>query len=133
MIFKNMDIFKICAAAILVLFVLIIMRELKSPVAPALKAAAVLLFGGALILDYLPLYKEVVEMASGTALADYMPVLIRALGVSVIVRICSDVCREGGEGGLAFCIETVGRLEILMIALPLVKELMANVNGLLEL
>ena len=128
-----MDVFKLCAAAILSLFVLIIMRQMQSPATPILKAAAVMLFGGALIVAYLPLYKEVVLMASGTPLEDYMPILIRALGVAVLTRICSDVCKEGGEGGLAFCIETVGRLEILMIALPLVKELMANVKGLLEL
>ena len=128
-----MDIFKVCAAAILVLFVLIIMRQMQSPVVPTLKAAVVMLFGGALIITYLPLYKEVVEMASGTTLADYMPILIRALGVAVLTRICSDVCKEGGEGGLAFCVETVGRLEILVIALPLVKELIANIKGLLEL
>ena len=128
-----MDVFKVCAAAILVLFVIIVMREMRNPVTPVIKAAAVIVFGGALFLAYFPLYKEVTQIACGTALAEYMPILIRAFGVALLTRICSDVCKEGGEGGVALCVETVGRLEILMIALPLVKELIANVKGLLEL
>ena len=122
-----------CSAAVIVLFVIIIMREMKSPTVPVIKAASVILFGGVILVGYFPLYKEVFKMASSTAIANYMPVLIRALGVACLTSICSDVCKEGGEGGLAFCVETVGKLEILMIALPLVKELIVNIKGLLEL
>ena len=128
-----MDIFKIFAAAILVLFLIMILRESKSTLVASLKCTAIVCFAAAAIVTYIPLYRQVLTMTSKTALAQYMPVLVRSLGVAVLTRICSDVCREGGEGGLAFCVETVGKLEMLIIALPLVEELISIVGKLLEI
>ena len=127
-----MVVLKICGVAIVVLFLIIAMREAKSALVPAVKIASVVAFGAFVILTYLPLYKEMEKMMSGTPLARFLPILFRALGVAVLTQISADVCREGGEGGLAFCVETIGKMEILVIALPLVKELSSMVKALLS-
>jgi stage III sporulation protein AD len=128
-----MDVFKICSLAILVLFILIIMREAKSGLVPAARVAVMLVFGGVILVSYIPIYTRISAMITQTPLLGYLPVILRCVGVAMLTQISSDVCREGGEGGLAFCVETVGKMEMLLIALPLVEELIGSIGELLEL
>ena len=128
-----MAVFKICAAAILSLFIIIIMREAKSSLTPTLKIAVIIFMAFTALGAYVPMYRQLLDIGSESALAKYMPLIIRSLGVAMLTRICADVCRDGGEGGLAFCVETAGKAEMLVIALPLVRELISNAQSLLAL
>ncbi len=56
--------------------------------------------------------------------------MLKALGIGLTVKIASDICTGCGEGGVAGGIETAGKIEIILICLPTVKELFSLVGEL---
>ena len=54
----------------------------------------------------------------------------KILGLGYIFGICSDVCRELGENGVANSILVVGRVEIFLATLPYLDTLLGLVRGL---
>lgn len=50
--------------------------------------------------------------------------LLKILGIGYLSGICSDVCRELGEAGIASAVAAVARLESLVVLSPLIIEIM---------
>ncbi len=67
------------------------------------------------------------------SLADYAAVMLKGLGVALITRICASVCRETGRTGIAEYVELAGRLEILLLCLPLMSRILSAAAELFEL
>ncbi len=67
------------------------------------------------------------------SLADYATIMLKGLGVAVITRICASVCRETSRGAIAEYVELAGRLEILLLCLPLMSRILGAAAELFEL
>jgi len=52
------------------------------------------------------------------------PVMLKALGISFVTEVASGVCRDSGEGTLAGWIEAAGKIALLILAIPLVQEIL---------
>ena len=53
----------------------------------------------------------------------YLPVL-RAVGIAVVVRIMSALCKDAGQSALAAKIEIVGAVLALAVCLPLLEQVL---------
>lgn len=49
--------------------------------------------------------------------------LLKIIGISYVFGTAADVCRELGEGGIASAMLVVGRVEILLLILPVLREI----------
>lgn len=58
--------------------------------------------------------------------------LLSSLGISLLTELCAGIARDCGEGSLAACVETAGRLEILLLSLPLIRQVLETALGLLS-
>lgn len=85
-------------------------------------AATVLIFSGTGAK-----IKEAVEGLSGVfyegSFSDIFSLLIKALGITAVVRIASDICVQAGENTLATQIETLGTVKIVLLSLPMAYRL----------
>ena len=54
----------------------------------------------------------------------YGELMLKSLGITLVVRLASDLCRDNGEESLAGVLETAGKIEILFLCLPLFRELL---------
>lgn len=63
--------------------------------------------------------------------AQRIGVIMKVLGVGYVSGICADVCSDLGESGLANAVTLVGRVEIIMLSLPSVKEIIEQGMALL--
>ena len=59
--------------------------------------------------------------------------LLKALGIAVLTQCCAELCRESGESGVANGVELAGKVEILLLALPLIAEILSTARELLSL
>jgi stage III sporulation protein AD len=59
-------------------------------------------------------------------------VMIKALGISLIGRICSDICKECGESGLALGVESAAGVVIFLLSLPILTEILAFASDILS-
>jgi stage III sporulation protein AD len=72
---------------------------------------------------FYPILKYIEDISVGTSINVYIPVLIKALGISLMIQITSDICKDCGEISLGHRVELFGKAEILLLSIPLIKDL----------
>ena len=68
------------------------------------------------------LLSEITEIADGFGIGDTATLTVKAVGISYCFGISSDICRNMGENGIASAVDSVGRLELAILSLPLIKQ-----------
>jgi len=93
---------------------------------------SILLFG-ALIFSLSEALEVLRGLFSTSGAERYADRMIRALGLSFLTAICSNLCRDTGESTLASGVEMAGKLAIVWLSLPLVEEIMEMAARILEI
>ena len=129
-----MTILKLCMVGLLILTSSTVIKQWKSDFLPLVRIGAVVLFGSLLIANAKPLLSLVTTLENGTmASFVHIETILKGLGIVILTQISSDICRDSGEGTLAGYIETVGKLELLLLCIPLIEEILATAEKLLEM
>ena len=116
---------KYCGAAILALMGVVFLRGQKSEFSGLVSLAASVILLSAAVITFLPVIEFVLGAVEGTGFGKYLSTLTKALGITLSVQLCADVCRDAGETSLASKLELVGKAEILVLCLPLIRELIS--------
>ncbi|MCL2568653.1 MAG: stage III sporulation AC/AD family protein [Oscillospiraceae bacterium] len=78
------------------------------------------------IVDFL----EALHDAAGLSPALLSP-LLRTVGIAIITRLASDICKDAGQSAIASAVELAGTVAALYIALPLMQTVFQMIGGLL--
>lgn len=128
---------KACGIGVLTALCLIIVGQLSRGYATVLRiGGGVLLFGVFLVLlegsvsaiESVLLVSEDQDIAS-----EAFETMLKALGVALISRFCSDICRDCGEGTLAGAVESVGRMAIFALSVPTMVSMLEAAGEMLEM
>ncbi len=128
-----MSILKLCMLALVATVAAVIVKQWKSDFLPLVRLGIALLFGICAINTAAPLVTYLSSALGQGAASPYTEVLFRALGIAVLTQVSSDICRECGEATAAGGVELIGKLEILLLCVPLINELLSVAAGLLAL
>ena len=63
------------------------------------------------------------EISADAGLSEPARAAVKVLGLGYLYGICSDVCRDLSENGIAKAVETVGRVEIIAVVMPYFEEI----------
>lgn len=116
------------AACGLVLLVLVLSMTLKKD-APAIAFLLTLTAGVLILLRAFSLVGGTMQRFSGLMTQGgitqslYLPVL-KTVGVAVVVRIMSALCRDSGQSTLAAKLEIMGAVLALSMCLPLLEQVL---------
>lgn len=120
-----MEILSICGLGVVAVVILVMLRQYKPEYAimASIGAGLIILTW---ILQYIsPILNEFQRMLDATGMqSEYAEVLLKALGICFITQLACDVCRDAGEGAVASKIEMTGKTAVLLLALPLFKNLL---------
>ena len=116
------EILKIIGAAVLVAVLAFIFKELKKEY-----AAIILIAGGIFItlwsLTYIfPVINYLRELTGSSEITEYFNIILKVLGISFLVQIGADICRDLGEESIASKVEFAGKAVILVITLPILRS-----------
>lgn len=125
-----MDTWKICGLALITVVAFSAVRLWGKNFEIPMKLAAAVVFGGLLVGMARPLVQWIREMLLGSAASEYAQLLLSAVGIAALVGVCADLCRACGETTVASYVEMAGRLEILLLCIPLIREVLAAVAAL---
>lgn len=128
-----MTILKLCMVALLILASSTVIKQWKSDFVPLVRIGAVVLFGTLLIASAQPLLSLINTLGNEAGASRHIEIILKGLGIVILTQICSDISRDSGEGTLAGHIETVGKLELLLLCIPLIEEILATAEKLLEM
>lgn len=127
---------KIFGIAVLGALVGVILRKWNTDVALIFKATVGIVAAIACVILLSPLIdsiKDMSESALGESASKAISVLLRVLCVALLSHICASVCRDCGEGTIAYFAELGGKIEILMLCLPLFSDVFDIAAELLEM
>ncbi len=131
------SLFKLFGAAILCVLLLVILRRESADAALTLRMCAGVALALACIGAMTPIVEYIEEigeeLGADDSVSRSIEVLLKALGVSILTHISATVCRDAGEGSVAYYVELGGKLEMLVLTLPLLKEMLNVALSLLEM
>ena len=123
---------KLCMLSVLGVFVLMTLKQWKSDVSLVLRIGLIVLLGMVALSALSPVIEYAARLWSDSN-KRYITILFKALGMAFLTHYAAEICRECGESGLASGVETVGKMEILILCIPLMEELLQTADRLLNL
>lgn len=136
-----MDVFplvlKACGIGVLAALCLVVVGQMSHGYATVLRiCGALLLFGIFLLVleGSVSAIEEAFFAADDIGVAsEAFETMLKALGVALTSRFCSDVCRDCGEGTLAGAVESVGRIAIFALSVPTMVKLLGTAREMLQM
>ena len=112
---------------------LLLLRQYKPEWAVFVRVAVTVLAVGVILVPAGTVIAYVTELSEGIGAMDgeSWSILLKALGIAFLTETAASVCRDSGEGSLAVWVEMAGKLEILLLAFPLIRTVMETVTALL--
>lgn len=122
---------RLCVLCLIALCALSVLRVYRPDWAPFLRIAATVALVGSVLSLTVSVLSSLTDLWNTALSAESYTVLLRVLGAALITELCAGICRDSGETSLAGWVETVGRMEILVLALPLIQSITASMAELL--
>ena len=119
---------KICFFAILCTVVGVVIKHLRPEFSPFVRIAGSVVVSTLAISIILPIITYITSLFEGSSLGEYGGIVIKALGIALLTQMCADICRDSGEGSAAAGVELMGRLEILLLCLPMLEDILSTVR-----
>lgn len=127
-----MSIFQIAGVTLLCAVAVLALRELRPAFVPAARLAGILLLVGAAVLLYAPILSRIHSLFGLSDAGELAAPILRALGIALICELTALLCRDMGEHGLAQGVQLFGKVEILLLSLPLLDQILDIAKELLE-
>ncbi len=124
---------KLGGLALVGLTALLLLRQYKPEWAPFVRIAVTVLAMGMIlslagtVLSYVTELTDVADEPDN----ETRSILLKALGIAFLTETAASICRDSGEGTLAGWVETAGKLEILLLSIPLIRTVLETVAGML--
>jgi stage III sporulation protein AD len=122
----------ICAFAVISLGALSVIKhsrpEIYSLAVAAAGIAAAVYIVGALV----PFIETVRGYASAANADGIFEIMLKALAVALCCRFGADICRDCGENTLAEKVELAGRAGMVLLGLPIIKQLLDAAKDMMQ-
>lgn len=119
--------------AVTALALALIIKQWKSDFVPYVRLAVALTLAILLVSSATPLVDLIQTLMQSTAVSGYASVMLKALGVAILTQCCSEICKECGENGISTGVELAGKIEILLLCIPLINEILTLAGELLSI
>ena len=126
-----MDIIKICGLSIIAVVLIIFLKQLKSSYYLPLSIIFCIL-----LIKY-AVERIAVEIGNFDSILENVfheytgKTILKVFGISFIAETVSDICRDAGESSIASKIELFCKAEILILCIPLIKEILEIIKNLM--
>ncbi|MBQ4317379.1 MAG: hypothetical protein IJC20_03930 [Clostridia bacterium] len=118
-----MNIIAVCGFAVITSCIIAAIRNLRPELAGIAAAVAGVLIMAYAVETVVPLVTFVKDVAAERGVESYFTLMLKALVVSFCCRMSAEICRDCGENTLASRVELAGKVGIVLISLPIVKQL----------
>ena len=127
-----MEIIQVVGLGLVATILVLILKETR----PELAVQGAMAAGALLILMVVGYLAEVVHTITEVALEAglnivYLQTLLRIIAIAYLAEFGAQVCRDAGQGSIASKIELAAKVIILVMAVPIILEVMETILSLL--
>lgn len=124
---------KILVIAIVIAVLCMVVKNYKPEYALVCQLCGVAVIGGAVLSCFEEVVDSILDMtAAGGLDSSFVELLLKALGVSVMTDIASNVCKDSGNNTLSSGVELFGKTIIVFMSLPMLKKLIEAAAGFVK-
>ena len=125
---------KVCFFAVICTVASVIIKQCRPEYAFLVRLASTVGICAAAVSVALPIITYVRSIFDGGLIEEFAYVnnVLKALGVAVLTQICADICRDLGAGRAAAGVELIGRIEILLLCIPMFEAVIVTVTEVLS-
>ena len=127
---NGLDTLKICSIALVAAICISVVRRVNANFDFPMRLTASVVFWGLVLGIAFPVFSYLSELVAASELAEWQGLLFGAVGIALLSHTTAELCRDCGEGGIASFVELAGKMEILLLCLPLAREIIEEVEGL---
>ena len=127
-----MEIIQIVIFSVIATIIIVMLKVHRPEIAvQASLAAGVIIFALVIarlspILDFIKIYTGKININS-----QYIPVLIKIIGIAYITEFGAEVCRDAGENSIATKVEMAGKVLITILAVPIITTLLEMIKKIM--
>lgn len=125
------EVIRVCGLAVLCAVSMLLLRGVKSELALLVGIGGVVVMAGFLISGIGKLISDAGGLFNGSGFEEYAVLMLRALGIAVLCRICTDICRDCGADTVAGGVEMAGKAAILSLCIPILTEIIGYADEIL--
>ncbi|MCL2528130.1 MAG: stage III sporulation AC/AD family protein [Defluviitaleaceae bacterium] len=127
-----MGIFQIVATGVISAILAITIKQQSPEIALVITIAASIL----IFIMILPMLTQAIGVLTNVGAmldggAQYVSLALRVIGVAYMAELGASVCTDAGESAIAAKIDLGGRVIIMVLAMPVVVDIVTTVVGLL--
>jgi stage III sporulation protein AD len=127
-----MEIIRVTGLAIASIILLALLRRVKPEIAIVLGVACAVIILMVAVSKLGELIGLVRDLVSGAGVnPGYAALLVRMIAIAFVAEFGADICRDAGEDSVARAVETVGKVMVLVLAVPIVRAVLEVLVGLL--
>ena len=95
---------------------------------------AVCVFAMLLMLSGIPvIFGKADRLASMAGLdSEYITVIFKSLGICYLTQFSADICRDCGESAAASAAEIFGKVQLIVLSLPLFEQLIESITRIIK-
>ena len=113
---------RLCGGALLCAVAIVLLKSAGGNVLPLQWTGTVVLTGASLLM-LAPVIAWVGELCEGQGMGEMASLMLKGLGVALLTQFCADLCRQSGEAPLANSVEMAGKAELLLLCMPMLRDL----------
>lgn len=126
-----MNIYALCGVGICAVCISIILKQMGTSFSPMVTAAAGVIMLAYIAIQIIPVLEYVKTLSYQSGMSEYFAVAVKALGIALVCQMASEICRDCGENAVGGRIELAGKAAIIIISLPVLKNLISFARELL--
>ncbi len=127
-----MTVIKLCGIAVIGVCAALIMRAAKSELAMPVGVITGIIILASAISSVYPIVAFAEELSRENSYSLYFSTVLKALGIGIAAQTAADICRDSGEGAVASKLEFAAKVGILLLGLPVVREILSLTQKILE-
>jgi len=126
-----MTVVKIAAIVIVAAILSLIVRQYKGEYSLVIQLSGILLVILVALSTISSLFEQITSVMTDSQIdSEFVNLIIKILGISVIIELSADICRDTGNSALASNVEFLGKIIILSMTFPMIKTLVTFISGL---
>lgn len=127
-----MTVIKLCGIAVIGVCAALIMRAAKSELAMPVGVITGIIILASAISSMYPIVAFAEELSRENSYSLYFSTVLKALGIGIAAQTAADICRDSGEGAVASKLEFAAKVGILLLGLPVIREILSLTQKILE-
>ena len=125
-----MEITKIIGIGIVGTILSVLVRTYRPELSVGVAIATALAILGIVLPEFLKLSEEIADIIGNSSLdSGYLATIVKIIGISYLSQFAVELAKDAGEGAIARKIEFGGKISILILMMPIVKNLIEVILG----